>query len=281
MIVDYALRRRYLLDEASEEECAAIEQAFLRDPEEQERIAAAEEGLIEDHIDGLLDEHSRQRFESHYLAAPQHRERLYTTSRLLAAAAASPLATEEAAGSERRIVGWRSPAWFAVAAAVLLIVAGAAWILSDRHTQKTGVARSAPTPPVFSPSTEAPANPPAAPAPARPQVFAITLSAFAGRSADDQPPIVIPKDAGVVSLRLEAEQDQRHRSGLICVLRTVGGVEIWRGAASSDVEAGAVARVDVPASRLPANDYIVELVDPSAIKPAPELHRYFLRVRTR
>ena len=127
-MIDDSLRRRYLLGEGTDEECAALEQAFMRDLEEQERIAAVEELLIEDHIDGTLDEHQRQRFESHYLATPEHRERVHTTRRLLAAATASSFAaqTEKPAGSGRPASS--TPLrWFA-AAAVLLMVAGR-WII--------------------------------------------------------------------------------------------------------------------------------------------------------
>ena len=42
--------------------------------------------------------------------------------------------------------------------------------------------------------------------------------------------------------------------------------------------AGVIARVDVPAARLPANDYVIELFGTDAKSVEREQGRYFLRV---
>ena len=46
-------------------------------------------------------------------------------------------------------------------------------------------------------------------------------------------------------------------------MRTVAGQEVWRGRATGlvDSQPSALARIDIPAERLRADDYIVELLD--------------------
>ena len=72
-ISETARARRYLLGEASEEECASLEQEYFERQEALERIEAAEDDLIEDYLAGQLTAADRDRFERGYLSSPQHR----------------------------------------------------------------------------------------------------------------------------------------------------------------------------------------------------------------
>ena len=242
--------RRYLLGQTDEPAADAFEDAMFRDTHTLEHAEAEEDTLIEDFLGERLTPDERAQFERHYLAAPHHRVRVETVRRLIAATRTR---------SRRR-------AYFVplAAAAVLILAAGGWWMYSLRTA----------------PVVETRVSPPASrdrnlAAPVPPRIFATSLSPITLRSAGAGAALVIPEGTDVVSLRLMGEGDRPHTARVI--LRTVAGAAVWQGdAAVSDLPAGAIARVDVPASVLHRDDYIVDL----NVGPAGrELYRYVLRVR--
>jgi hypothetical protein len=112
----------------------------------------------------------------------------------------------------------------------------------------------------------------------------LTLSLSPGvRGGNDSPSLIIPAGTDVVALRLEGDADRATIGNARTVIQTVAGDEVWRGTATqaTDLATGVIARVDVPATRLGVDDYVVMLfgTDPAGVEQ--ERFRYFLRVRSR
>jgi hypothetical protein len=245
--------RQYLLGHLDEEACSAIEREYFSDEAAVDRIAAAEEDLVEDYLAGRLVADERSRFERHYLASPQHRARLETIRRLHARAGA---------GRTRAI------RYLALAASVLL-AAGVLWMAVPRRQPAPAVMVNQPAP--------------AQPAPAARQVFAVALSPIAVRSASDSQSVVLPNGTDVVALQLEGGADLAKAANARAVIQTVAGDEVWRGPADpgTNLPSGVIARLEVPASRLGIDDYIVVLFESDSGGGERERNRYVLRLRGR
>ena len=246
--------RQYLLGNLTEAEVERFEGEYFVTPDALEFVEAAEEQLIDEYLEDTLSAADRQRFETHYLASPEHRDRVETIRRLRMAAHTSNRASQ---------VGVRT---FALAAAVVIAVAGLAWFVVERGrgtSQAPQTARVAQTPPIV------------------PRVFAMSLSPVTVRGANDIPALVVPAGTDVVDLRLESEgPGQPIASGRV-VIRTVDGRDVWRGpiATAGTLQPGIVAHAEVPAAHLVPDDYVITLFE---IRPAAaelERGRYFLRVR--
>lgn len=261
--------RRYLLGQSGEDECAAIENEYFANEAVVDRIAAVEEDLVEDYLAGRLQADDRRQFESYYLASPQHQARVETIRRLSALSEDDRFRTVTGVESP---AGTRSLRYLALAAGIL-IAAGALWtIIPHRPPAATSVA-----------TQPAPAPAPALPVPAARQIFAVSLSPIAVRSASDSQNVVVPAGTDVVALQLEGGANPATATNARAVIQTVAGDEVWRGLASSstDLPAGTIARFEVPASRLGIDDYIVILFDTDAAGTERERNRYVLRARSR
>ena len=271
--LDAARARRYLLGQATEAERSTLEVEYFHSDEAVDRMTAAEDDLIEDYLSDRLDPVERGLFERDYLAADNHRRRVETIRQLLA----STSQTEP-----RPTIAW-SHQRLALAAALVLFAAGSLWVFTAlRGERGVVVEKSAPTVST-PPSSSAPGLPgqPPTSAPPAPRVFAVSISPVTVRSAAEAPAVILPAGTDVLALSLEGEPDRGPgRRGSI---RTVSGDEIWQGPATvtGDLPAGVIARIDVPAARLPADDYVVTLFGTDRAGAERELSRYFLRVRAR
>ena len=141
--------------------------------------------------------------------------------------------------------GWLS---LATAAVLAFVVAGAIW--TYRASPNNAPTATAPIP-----STSVAGQPPSPQAPpAAPRVFAFSVSPVGVRSGDNRPSLVVPDGVDVVALDLErGDGDDRLRAPR-AVVRTVSGGDAWSGPATVDnLPAGIVARLEIPAPRLPAS----------------------------
>jgi hypothetical protein len=245
--------RQYLLGQLGDEECALVERQYFSDEAALDRIASEEDDLVEDYLGGRLAADDRSRFERHYLASPQHRARVETIRRLKARAGAGRA---------------RSLPYLAVAAS-LLLAAGILWMAVPRRQPAPAVVVTQPAP--------------APPAPAARQVFAVALSPIVVRSASDRQSVVVPDGTDVIALQLEGGADLRKAANARAVIQTVAGDEVWRGAVDSgaNLPSGVIGRVEVPASRLGIDDYIVVLFENDSRDGERERNRYVLRLRSR
>jgi hypothetical protein len=270
-----ARARRYLLGELTEDERALVEQEFFRNEEAVDRIEQAEGDLIEDYLAGRLDADAHQRFERDYLAAPHHRTRVDIVRRLMTGAgqSAPQSAMRTAARSAGRGTAFQ---WLILAAAATRVAAaaGTLWILRESPNQKETTVDN--RPPAASGASHAPAPQ------ADPRVVALSLSPISVRGAADSPTLVIPAGTDIVALKLEGETRGAPLRQPRIIIRTVAGDEVWRGPAIvvNDLGPGILARAEIPAARLRADDFIVTLFDTDAAGYEHERSRYVLRVRT-
>ena len=223
--------RRYLLGQSSDEESSALEREYFADERALDRIAGAEDALIEAHLAGTLSAGERERFERHYLASPEHRARVEVVRRL----SATP-----------RRAWYGSAALLATAAALVLAVGAAVWLAAPQAPPQIVTAPPAPVAP-------------ATPAPPAPRVFAIALPPYTMRGGTASPPAVIPTDVDVVALQLPRGSVAASDKGAEVRIQTVSGAEVWRGPVvlTADPSGPVQAHADVPAARLPSDDYVV------------------------
>lgn len=257
-MVDHELirERRYLLGTATEDERQALEHEYFRDPEALERMDAAEDELIEHYLASELDNEDRGRFERDYLQSPAHRRRVETVRALNAMAAVAATVTEPPAPRRQP---WRrpTPVWWSLAAAAAVLLAAGVWFAVDRTSAPASVAPPASAQASQPPAPETPAPQPdqtareTPPAPA-PRVLAFSLPSMSMRGAGDTSKLVIPPDTAIVALTLE----NATAAGQV-VIRTADGTEAWRGPARLTNDAAV--RVEVPANRLPPDDYVLTL----------------------
>lgn len=278
-ISETARARRYLLGEASEEECASLEQEYFERQEALERIEAAEDDLIEDYLAGQLAAAERDRFERGYLSSPEHRVRVETVRRLIEQGSRASLASPQ-----KRPAAWstritRNGPWLALAASILVVASVALWMFlpfGARPAEVAGNPASQPPPPVTAGSgTNTPSS--------APVVFALAVSPVAVRGGSDTPAVVIPAVTDVVGIRLESDGENRNLTASRASIRTVSGRDAWQGAVAVAAESspGTVARIDVPAAAIPAEDYLITLFGTDQRGVETEWAQYFLRVRDR
>jgi hypothetical protein len=268
--------RRYLLGEASDAECAVIEQEYFERDEAIDGIAAVEDDLIEDYLAGDLAPVERVLFERVYLSVPQHRVRVETIRRLMARAsrdgASSPL--------KGKVLPWRRVSrqggWLALAASFLVAASLGLWLFPRFANRQPEIVENR----VPAPATgeRSPGEPRQAA-----QVYALMLSPVAVRSGSESISVVIPPGTDVVAMRLESDAERRSLVARRASIRIVGGDTVWEGsvAAEANPPAGTVARVDVPAARLQADDYLVTLFGTDQAGVEREWTQYYLRVRDR
>jgi hypothetical protein len=284
--------RRYLLGMSTAETRAAIEVEYFESPDALDRVCEEEDDLIDDYLSGrlALDEHNA--FESHYLATANHRMRVEVSRRLRTAAAT--MAPEYSPQSSAKRVRWLatmwSPVWAASVGALVLVAAGAVWMIrsgsappavdiSTSSTPGSGQAQTSrpdvPIPPKLDDtSPKAGSSTP----PVQPIVVALSISPTTVRGSAAPATLTIPSNAEVVVLRLQGEVDEAPLNSGRAVVRTVAGDEVWRGPAASGDEIGTLGRIEIT-MRLKPEDYIVELFARDPAGGEVERHQYFFRVR--
>ena len=271
--VDAERARLYLLGQLTDEERSQLEQEYFHSDETVDRIAAAEDDLIQDYLSESLDPVERAWFEREYL--PQHRQRVETVRQL--ASAARPSRHEAATSQPLR--------WLPLAAALVLVAMGSLWIfMSPRGGERPAIEKSPPAASTSVPSsTPGPTLQPPQPVAPAPRVFAVSISPVTVRSAADVPAVIVPAGTDIVALSLEGEAAGLRRGSGRAAIRAVSGGQVWQGPATmtGDLPAGVIARIEVPASRLAVDDYVVTLFGADAGGAERELARYFLRVRAR
>jgi len=258
--------RRYLLGDLPEAETVALEERYFADPEAFEQVWAVENDLVDDYVAGRLDSAEQERFESHYLSSPPHRERVAAARALRGRSSDSLTASRAKPGSFT---------WWLVAA-VLPLLLGAMWLLTRRTAERPIVVEAPQTPTPGPSEIRTPPSP--SPALRPPVVVAFALSPILVRGGKEQPKVDIPPGTDEVVLNLGGEQVAANR--LTFVLRAVDGAAIVSGRAEPAPRSlpWLVASVRVPAARLPSGDYILVL---SAAGDDEPLNQYYFRVPPR
>jgi hypothetical protein len=139
---------RYLLGDLPEEEQARLEDRAFADRECLQSIEDAENDLIDEYVRGALNDTERRRFESRFLASPERRRKVEFARAL---ARLVPATTAEAVAPPATLRWWEALAafprgmnpalQFSMAAAALLLMFGAAWLLSVNRGLRMQIAR--------------------------------------------------------------------------------------------------------------------------------------------
>lgn len=304
------LMRRYLLGALPEAEQLRLEERFFADGETLEQIWAVENELIDAYVRDQLTGVERAQFERHYLAAPDHRERVAFARELLHAA--DELDADERANVPARatlhtdsfwtklVASLRAPqfALGAAAAAVLLLLAGGWWLINERarwREQAQAELRAAEQQKLEQENQLAQQRArnealnaelerlrqqpsPAAPIPApRASVFSFLLLPTI-RGGDEQPTLKIPSGAEQVRLQMKLERKDYPRYQIS--LRPVDGGATWELSRVNVASRrdGATVSVNLPAARLIRGDYILTLTGVDSSGATEQVNRYFFRV---
>ena len=297
---------RYLLGDLPETEEEAVERQYFADPEKFEEVWAAENDLVDRYVRGRLSRGEREMFERNYLQSPRRRERVAIARKLLAAADESARAHNEPETRTsflKRLTDWLrpSPAWqFAMVAGMLLLMAGGIWLLVERarlrgelrDLQTDNVARqnrerelarrieveqserdqlSAELERLRKQQTEA--NPVQSPAPSALTIFSFALSPIGVRGGEGQL-LELPLNADQAQLQLKLQSGDWQ--SLQVGVKTVDGQTVWSQRQIKS-RAGKVI-VNIPAGKLPFNDYILTLTGANSAGETQVINRYSFRV---
>jgi hypothetical protein len=297
---------RYLLGDLPETEQTAVEQEYFVDQEKFEKVWATENDLVDRYVRGRLSRRERELFERNYLQSPKHRERVAISRKLLEAAdsqeAESGVAPRVIPPAESRLMeilnALRRPQFLLPATAFLLLLSALSWMALERSrlNEELGKTRSqlsdqqrrereiegqlraereqsgrlkseldrlqetlAPKPPQSPTSI----------------ISFLLRSILAPRGASaDQQQIPIPRRTDLVRLQMEIVKGDSRR--FQASIRAVGGPQVW-SRRSLKPGAGAIT-VNVPADKLPMNDYILTLSATTPTGETEEVNRYVFRV---
>ncbi|HEX6717730.1 MAG TPA: hypothetical protein VF088_11505, partial [Pyrinomonadaceae bacterium] len=132
---------RYLLGELPEEQQIEIEDRAFADKEYLATITAVENDLIDEYVRQELSESDRRRFEERFLASAERRKRV-EFAKALSNVHAEVVVPKKAVASQASTWSWRESLYaflrglnpaarFAVVAAMILLVVGAAWLFTE------------------------------------------------------------------------------------------------------------------------------------------------------
>jgi hypothetical protein len=281
------LAKRFLLGNVSESERAAIEDGFLAPDDSYQQLLIAEDDLIDAYVRGELHASERELFERWLLASQNLRERVEFAQTLFNSVSGKAV---PARVPDRPVSWWRSlarafvsrrPALaFAFAAALLVIVLGGLWLLTERRrtrpsSEQAKAIQPTPVTPRESSTPNAPAEAqqarneertPARETPTRPAPVIATFTLVPGlvRGENGAGALALPAGATEVRLRLtlEGERYQKYRATLSTPEgRTVWSIEVTNGPSMKSTHLTA----SIPADLLKNGDYVLDL---SGAKPA-------------
>ena len=288
---------RYLLGEMPETERVALEEQYFSDQRLFERIVQAEKDLVDKYARGLLSSATRDRFEQHYLAHPQRRERARFAEALAVklgeekaiGAAASSTPTE---GWWNRLVPSHGPrvAWAFSVVLLLISIVAALWFFIETRRLRQELARTESLrsmreqrereleQEVAKEQQQAQTlseelnrlrgeQASRTPSPARetkdaPTFATLILTIGGTRGSETGPPMVLVIPAGAEQVRLQLNLREDNYFSYQVVLQSAGGETIFTSrqlSARKIRSGGANITLFVPAQRLTAGDYILTL----------------------
>jgi hypothetical protein len=247
----------YLLGALSEDQRVVLENRLFGEEGLDDELLASTDDLIHEYLQGTLGEDERRRFETHFLASPEHRDRLAWMRDLTTVLARTP-ATPSRPGT------W--PMFLLVAAAV----AGIAFLLLSRRPAEMPERQAVVTPPVPTPAPPHTAVPTVAPLP-KDVVRTVRLPRRPTVPAD------IRLASNTETVRVEVPVPDESPS-YHAVIRTADGQEVWRAEDLAPESEGAPLIISVPSRILIADAYALR-VEGEALRTGPTLAlEYRLRV---
>ena len=278
---------RYLLGDLPETEQIAVEQEYFADPEKFEEVWAAENALVDRYVRGRLPRGQRELFERNYLQSPKHRERVALARKLLEAADRQAVQSGPAPNRFiETLSALLTPRFLAPAAAFLLLSSILSWLLVERSRLNSEIIKvqsqlsdqqrrereisgqleaereqsrnlkSELDRLRESISQRLPLKPPS--------ILSFLLSEGGTRvEGSDLRQITIQPGTDLIRLRMKLDKD--YSSRFQATIRAVGGPQVW--SRRSLKPRSRIVYVDVPAGKLPVDDYILTL---SAMNPNGE-----------
>jgi len=260
------LLKRCLLGSLEPEEQERLEKELLNDNEYLEELSAAEDELIDSYVRGDLSEPERTRFEQHFLAASERRQKLSFAEALHRYVKVSALAeVQPATFSGQRPLVWKRfiPAslhtqnpllGLSLAAALVIVIVGASWLIVRNvwHDQYKEGPDSA--------------------------TLAITLRPGLQRDTGEIKRVTIATDVSTVQLQLELSRDEYQ--SYHALVQTDEGREVLSAdkLKPESLANGRVVTVSLRARLLVRGDYQIKLsgLDPSG--QFEDVGKYHFRV---
>lgn len=300
---------RYLLGELPETERVLLEQQYFNDQQLFEQVVQVENELVDKYARGLLSQMTRERFEKHYLAHPQRRERARFAEALAVKLGREEMVETREPWFRQLLTSLRGPrlAW-GLATAVLLFAVVAAWLFVDAKRLRQELARSE-SERVISEhrgreleqqvtneqlrsegladelerlrSEQEGTEPPATAEVKKPSTFATLVLSIAGtRSVDTGPPALLTIRNGTDQVRIQLNLRESDYSNYRAVLQSAGGAEIfsWNRLTPRANRAGATLSLVLPARRLTPGDYILTLRGVSESGEVEDVSKSLFRV---
>jgi len=303
----------YLLGEMPEAECVALEEQYFSDERLFERIVQVEHELVDKYARGLLPSAVRDRFEKHYLAHPQRRERAKFAEALatkIGQQKAIDVATSEPTERWRgRLSLSRGPGWawaFSIALVSIAVVAGWFLIETKRLRQELATTESERSmreqrereleQQVTNEQQRAqalseeldrlrieetsPARSPERATKGAPTFATLMLTIGRTRTADTGPPAVLLIPAGTEQARLQLNLRENDYSSYEAVLQSAGGAEVfrWRRLTPRISKPGSTLVMVMPAAKLASGDYILTLRGSSKTGEVEDVNKSLFRV---
>lgn len=298
------LAKRFLLGNVSESERAEIEDRFLANDDFYQDILIAEDDLIDAYVRGELPAPERALFEQKRLASQHRRERVEFAQALFNSVSSKAVSARV---PDRPVSWWRSLAGafitrrpvlgFTLAAALLVIVLGGLWLLTDRRgtrparqqaqtMQPTPVTPRESSAPIATAEQQQPTRDeensnrtPARETPKRTSPVIATFALLPGmvRSESGAGALVLPAGATEVRLRLtlEGEAYEKYRA----TLSTPEGRKIWsREVTNGRPMKSAHLTLSLPADLLKSGDYVLDLSGANAAGKWESVADYAFRI---
>jgi hypothetical protein len=305
-----ATLRRFVLGGLDEAARAALEEQLITDADVFEALGVVEDELIEEYLDRTGTNPDRTAFEQSFLTSPQRLARLRLAKSLRKHASHGRAA--EPARLQPKQPSWRwQPTWLALAAGLIVSLAGNLWLVSRPQPQRAPVVSApsvAETPTAVAPTVAPVLARAAAQTPtmqaaeelqrereerakAEARVAALeeslrrprssvsfVLAAGALRAAASAQRIVVPGDAMLVRLRLELSGDDY--PSYRAVLLNDSGEELWSGSKlKAETESGhSFVVLALTPDRLTRGDYQVKLSGLPSAGDAEAVGSYAFRV---
>jgi hypothetical protein len=309
---------RYLLGELSEEQQVEIEDRAFADKKYLASITAVENDLIDEYVRHELSESDRRKFERRFLASAERRKRVEFAKAL---AHVSPVQekTVVASWSWREalyafISGLNPVAKVAVMAAMLLLLVGSAWLLTETlrlrrqltQLQAENQSRQSLEQQIQAErrrneelnarlnqekqqreqsdeslrqlsETADPTNPPP-----RSVIASLTLLAGISRGGSDKPSLVMPGDARLVRLNIGIDPEEQYKTFAI-ELRTAAGRQVWtkENLAARNRGGARAIGLTLPASVLKSGEYELKLSGLKEGGEAEDIGFYYFDVKKR
>ncbi len=262
---------RYLLGELPEEQQVEIEDRAFQDKDYLASITAVENDLIDEYVRNELSETDRRKFEDRFLASAERRKRVEFAKALTRIV--PEYAFKQKTALAPPAVSWRESleaffrslnpvAKFAMAAVILLVLVGGAWLVTEtlrlrsqfttlqaenqsRQNERQALEQQVELQRRRNEELAARLNEEkqqreqsdeslrqlsetrdATSPPARPVVASLTLLPGISRGAGDKPTLALTSDARLVRLQIGVEPEEQYKSFAVD-LRTVAGQRIW------------------------------------------------------